>query len=264
MKANVLYLILTIACMATMAPYQVNGQAVGSPAPDFTLSTDAGTSFNMASQNGKVVFIFFFGYDCPHCLANGNNTETGIYDVYKVFSDFVAIGIDTWNGNEAGVESFKSSTEVTYPLCYEGSELEELYSTSYDRIVVVDQEGIIQYKSTANATSGVVAAASKVISSLLSITSVEDVDQGDDFALSIHPNPATDQIQIKPPVQSEETATISILNTTGQVVAIKEIRQTSADEAVSMSVGFLPAGLYFLQYQTEGKVETAKLVVERD
>ncbi len=198
MKARVIHFSLVVACVAMMTSGFVNGQAVGTAAPDFTLSTDEGGSFKLSEQKGKVVFIFFFGYACPHCLGNGNNTETGVYNVYKEDSDFVAIGIDTWNGNASGVANFKSSTGLTYPLCYEGSDVESLYGTTYDRMVVIDKEGVIQYKSTVNSTSDIVEAASGVISTLLtdattslstSVTSLTlDAEAGSTASFSITSN----------------------------------------------------------------------------
>lgn len=264
MKASVYILRMTIVCVAMMVSGLVNGQAVGTTAPDFTLSTDIGTEFTLSSQRGRIVFIFFFGYACPHCLENGNNTETGVYNLYKEDSDFVAIGVDTWNGTEAGVASYKSSTGLTYPLCYDGSDLESLYSTTYDRMVVVDREGIIQYKSTANATSNVVQEASSMINSLLNATAVEEVRRSNDISLSIYPNPASDQIYIKPSVKSEGKATILIRNTNGQIVATKQIRRRSGAETVRMPVGSLVPGIYVLQYQSDSIEKSVKLVVGRN
>jgi len=129
-------------------------------------------------------------------------------------------------------------------------------------MIVIDKEGVIRYKSHANSVSGIVEAASQVISSLLNATTVGDVYQGDDPSLLVYPNPATDQIHIRPSVFNDGKSTIYIRNTSGQVLATKQIRHMSADEAVSMPVGSLPAGIYLLQYQTNSKVESVKLVVE--
>jgi hypothetical protein len=92
--------------------------------------------------------------------------------VYRENSDFVAIGIDTWNGNASGVANFKASTGLTYPLCYNGSDVESLYGTTYDRMVVIDKDGVIQYKSTVNSSTDEVEAASTVINSLLNPVSL--------------------------------------------------------------------------------------------
>jgi peroxiredoxin len=138
-------------------------QDVGDEAPDFSLTTLNGNSFTLSNYRGKVVFIFFFGYACPHCLANGNNTETGIYNIYKSYEEFEAVGVDTWNGNNSGVSSFASTTGITYTLCLQAGALEATYQTTYDRIVVVDKEGIIRYKSTANSVTSIVSDAAQVV-----------------------------------------------------------------------------------------------------
>lgn len=54
--------------------------AAGKPAPDFTLPTDAGTSFTLSGQRGKSVLIYFYPQaDTPACndqnLAFTANTE---------------------------------------------------------------------------------------------------------------------------------------------------------------------------------------------
>ncbi|NJK85193.1 MAG: TlpA family protein disulfide reductase [Bacteroidales bacterium] len=120
-----------------MSVLLAKGQNVGEPAPDFTLNVLNGGQFKLSDQKGKVVFIFVFGYNCPHCKANGPNTQTGIYEMFMDNSSFVAIGVDTWNGNSSGVESFKATTGITYPLGLNASSIESLYSTTYDRILVV-------------------------------------------------------------------------------------------------------------------------------
>jgi cytochrome oxidase Cu insertion factor (SCO1/SenC/PrrC family) len=81
------YLVLSLFLLNFVG--NIDAQSVGDQAPDFTLSTVNGTSFTLSNQQGKVVFIFIFGYACPHCLANGNNTQTGIYQKYKNNEDFV-------------------------------------------------------------------------------------------------------------------------------------------------------------------------------
>jgi len=241
-------------------PDNIFPQLVGSPAPDFTLTTNEDSSFRLSDHQGRVVFIFFFGYGCPHCLANGNNTETGIYEVFKDNADFVAIGIDTWDGNSAGVANFQTSTGISYPLCLKGSDIEELYQTTYDRIVVIDREGIIRYKSTANATSEVVNTAAEIISSLLISTGIDNASGLTD--LIVYPVPAVERIFVRTSSNKAGNALIRIINPSGQIVISQPVAvsQSGIDE-YSISVESLKPGLYFLQFADNEVIRTARVLI---
>ncbi|MCV9386516.1 redoxin domain-containing protein [Reichenbachiella ulvae] len=176
-------------------------QSVGSAAPDFSLSYLSGGTFHLSDHKGKVVFLFIFGNQCPHCRSNGPNTESGIYEVYKSNPNFVAVGIDVWDGNASLVADFQDRTGITYPLCLNGSAIEDLYNTTYDRMIVIDKDGIIRFKDNAQATSAVVSSASEVIAYYLA--DISDDGMGMDMVLStnqklsfnLYPNP-TNQSQI--------------------------------------------------------------------
>lgn len=261
------FLLSLIVFIALIVPENTFSQNVGDAAPDFTLSVLGGTSFKLSDYKGKVVFIFLFGYACPHCLANGNNTETGIYDVYKSNSDFEAVGVDTWDGNESGVESFKSSTGLTYPLCLMGSSVLDLYNTTYDRIIVVDKEGIIRYKAVANSTSDVVSEASDVISNYLGGTmtpsAVKNINN-DNGLLKIYPIPANDRVQIRSNMKPGGTASIRIISISGKIVMEKKINTITSGENISISVNNLVDGMYYLQFTTPEDTMTGKLIVDRN
>lgn len=246
-------------------------QSVGDPAPDFTLSTDAGYNFTLSENEGKVIFIFFFGYACPHCLANGNNTETAIYEVYKNNHDFVAIGIDTWDGNESGVASFKSSTDITYPLCYMGSSVESTYLTTYDRIVVIDKEGVIRYKSTANATAEIASAASDVVEEYLADMAPSALlgrsQENNGSSLLIYPVPAKDNLFIGLPDGSPGSSDVivTILNTGGQIVAKHKLADfLPKKNHLKISVEDLPNGVYFVEYTDLKAKYTGRAIVRND
>ncbi len=253
------------------------GQNVGDPAPNFSLEKLGGGQFTLSSQEGKVVFIFLFGYSCPHCLANGPNTQSGIYEVFAGDPDFVAVGVDTWDGNEAGVESFKSSTGVGYQLCLKGSGLEDSYNSTYDRIIVVDQNGIIQYKATANATASVVNQAKSVIESLLAEGGDDDDKMDDDMmkenmitglsdtdnyqsATEIFPNPARDVLNIEASSFEGNELDVRIFDTTGKKAFKGKIRKLESD-FVQVPVEQLRNGLYILQVESTGQKITRKFLV---
>lgn len=165
--------LFTIAMVFLFAG-QISAQNVGDNAPDFTLDKLDGGSFDLSDNLGKVIFIFTFGNSCSHCIANGPNTETGIYDVYKNDANFVAVGVDAWDGSTGQVQSYQVSTGISYPLLLNGGTMVSDYSTTYDRMIVVDQEGVIRYKGTSNATPTVVAQASAVIEGLLQTAAIDD------------------------------------------------------------------------------------------
>lgn len=121
------------------------------PAPDFTYTSLSGDEYTLSNFNGKVVYIFFFGANCPHCRDNGPATESTIYQPYKNDSNFVALGLDTWNTSASEVESFKEVTGISYPLLLNAREsLIDYYgdASKYDRSVVVSPNGNIAYKGT--------------------------------------------------------------------------------------------------------------------
>ncbi|HCI71008.1 MAG TPA: hypothetical protein DHV30_10600, partial [Balneola sp.] len=83
---------------------------------DFTLTSLSNEQITLSDLKGKVVYIFFFGSNCPHCRDNGPITETDIYQNFKDEDNFVALGLDTWNTSAGEVNTFKNITGITYPL----------------------------------------------------------------------------------------------------------------------------------------------------
>lgn len=120
-------------------------------APDFNLTSLDGTEYTLSELKGDIVYIFFFGSNCPHCRDNGPITQTEIYQRFFSNSNFVALGLDTWNTSVSEVESFKNVTGITYPLLLNAQQsLVDYYGNTgfYDRSVVIDSEGKIAYMGT--------------------------------------------------------------------------------------------------------------------
>lgn len=139
--------ILTAAC-SDNGPTSF-GDKIGESAPDFTYTSLDGESITLSQQNGKVVYLFFFGANCPHCRANGPVTQTQIYQAFDDNPNFIALGLDTWNTSASSVNNFKSVTGITYPLLLNAQKsLIDYYgdSGSYDRSVVIAADGTIAYQ----------------------------------------------------------------------------------------------------------------------
>ncbi|MEO1022327.1 MAG: redoxin family protein, partial [Bacteroidota bacterium] len=120
-------------------------------APNFTLNSLDGDEVTLSDLRGNVIYLFFFGSNCPHCLQNGPVTENVIFQRFKDEPDFLAFGLDTWNTSASSVIRFQSTTGITYPMLLQAREtLRDYYgnTSDYDRSVVIDKEGKIAYRGT--------------------------------------------------------------------------------------------------------------------
>ncbi|MCG8581295.1 MAG: TlpA family protein disulfide reductase [Bacteroidales bacterium] len=127
-------------------------------APDFSLTSLSGTTVSLQDFNDKVLVMFFLGNSCPSCKAAAPNIQTQIADEYASNSSVAVIGLDQWDGNEASVQGFKNTTGVSFPLLLKASKVASDYSTTYDRLIVVNKEGKIVFKGTQGASKDIKAA----------------------------------------------------------------------------------------------------------
>ena len=273
-------LIAVLVLIPIMWVADASAQSVGSAAPNFTLDRLNGGTFTLSDYEGKVVFIFFFGYGCPHCLANGPNTQSGIYELYQGESDFVAIGIDTWDGNSAGVQNFQSSTGVQYPLCLKGSSVEDLYQTTYDRIVVIDKAGIIKFKATSDATSSVVTQAASVIDQLLGedpppmeeppmeeppmdsmVTGLGELSS-DQIGSLVFPNPVRNYLFINGELLPSGDYDFDLFNVKGQRIFQIQLQRQS-DDPIQVTFPFIRDGLYIMRLSSSDGMIIKKILVRQ-
>ena len=118
----------------------------GEKAPEFSLLATDGTAIQSSQFVGKNLVIFFFGYSCPPCIGAGPDIESKLYQAFKDNDAFAMIGADQWEGNNAGVDNFGSTTGITFPLGTKGASMARDFGTTYDRLVVVNAEGKIVYR----------------------------------------------------------------------------------------------------------------------
>jgi peroxiredoxin len=235
----------------------LHAQNVGDNAPNFTLDKLGGGTFTLSEQTGKVVFIFFFGNSCSHCLSNGPNTQSIIYNTYKNNPDFVAVGIDTWDGNASAVQSYKTTTGIEYTLLLNGSDVESNYLTTYDRIVVVDKQGKIQYKATQNATTTVTNAASDVIENLLGqSTSIINRSQTAG-TLKLDSYLAQYQLSFDNPFKLGTKAQIVIYDLSGKIVLNSKLL---LNEKTFLDISMLSTGYYTLSLIADNSLQVARFV----
>ena len=246
---------ITIA-IALLLAVQVGAQNVGDDAPDFTLNQLDGGSFNLADQMGKVVFIFTFGNSCSHCIANGPNTETGIYSNYKNNSNFVAVGIDAWNGSSGQVQSYRASTGLTYPLLLDGGTMVSNYSTTYDRMIVIDQDGVIRYKGTSNASTSKVAEASTIISGLLA-TAPLDEEVATSVSFEAAYVSSQNALRVNNPFGTSAQVMYRVMDLSGRILQQSSL---SLSESNIIALDATSKGLNFINISDGQRSYTAKFI----
>ena len=131
-------------------------------APDFTLNSLDNGQVKLSDYSGKVVVLFFFGNTCPSCISVGPSIQSKLATPYASNTNYAILGLDQWNGNTSSVQSFKTTTNISFPLLLSASTVASSYKTTYDRIVVIDKLGNIAFSGTRGASSDVDAAKAKV------------------------------------------------------------------------------------------------------
>jgi peroxiredoxin len=244
----------------------VFSQEEGDQAPDFSFQDTNGQTFTLSDHRGKVVFMFLFGNTCPSCLGFGKQTETKVNQVYGDNENFVAVGLDLWNSSSSvtSVRSFGESTEITYPLLIQAGSVADLYSTTYDRLIVVDQDGIIRFKGKSLARNDLDDAID-VIDQYLMFTSNEDFNAQNDRIIDVYPNPADNFVTIRFGLTEGKTVSLSVWNSLGQETGLNYEEYLGAGEhQVSLNVSELENGLYFYRLDSESNQGiTGRILVKR-
>lgn len=164
-------LLVTSSCSSDSdSASQSSGSDSGSPttpgtttkAPDFTLNSLENGQVKLTNYSGKVVVLFFLGSTCPLCISAAPSIQSKLATPYASNSNYAIFGLDQWDGNTSAVQSFKTTTGVSFPLLLNASPVASSYKTTYDRIVVIDKSGNIVFSGTRGAASDVDAVKAKV------------------------------------------------------------------------------------------------------
>ena len=143
---------------------------------------------------------------------------TFLPSIYQTFKNenFQAIGLDVWNGSAAQVQTFKIQTGITYPLSLNASASAVDYGVIRDYSVVIDQDGIIQYKGPSVNFPVIV----NKIEELLTETAVEN-NQNKLSRFALHqnyPNPFNPSTTISFVLPKEAYAELSIYNPESKLI----------------------------------------------
>ena len=248
----------------------------GEEAPGFSLESLEGDTYTLSKMKGKVVYIFFFGAGCPHCRANGPVTEENIYQEFKEDTNFVALGLETWNQSASAVESFRNVTGISYPLLLEARQILVNYygsSSAYDRSVVIDTEGNISYKGTGYVDTDAQTVAMTISDLLEDVnTSVEDgagQNPRKTRLLQNYPNPFNPATTIQYRLAEAGNVELSIYNPLGQKITtlvsgrkgagLHTVRWEAA--TTSNQRGSLASSVYYYQLRTNHKTLTRQMLL---
>ncbi|RMH60242.1 MAG: T9SS C-terminal target domain-containing protein [Calditrichaeota bacterium] len=243
----------------------VTAQVVGSNAKNFTLQQLDGGTITFDDHAGKVIYINWFGYACPTCLAEGNETQTKIADQYKG-QNFVAWGIDVWDGTSSGVQNYKNRTGITYPLLLDGGSTASDWGVSYQYSTVVDQQGVIQFYDRTNKVDAINAK----ITELLSATRIAPPTEPAPFGFELranYPNPFNPRTAIPFTVDREQNIRLDIYNVNGKRVQTLVNNRFAAGQyelswnGRDINGQAAGSGVYFVRLQGERVTHTRRILL---
>ena len=227
---------------------------VGDSAQDFTVTTLSGESYTLSDDYGKVILIFFFGHNCPYCAAHGPKIQRDIVDVYSSNPDFAAVGLGVWDGSNAQVEAFKTSTGLTIPLGVQASAVGSLYGVAHDVLVVIDSRQTIifesqSYQDASDAAKTKIQEALDELSG--SVTSAVSFEQEMVKLEQNFPNPFVTSTTIPYSLEVSSEVRLSIFDITGreEKVLVNEY-QPAGNYEIALSDSQLANGIYFYRLET--------------
>lgn len=264
-------LFLPVLLSLSLIGQTLYSQKAGDPAPDFTLQTVDGVTFQLSQHPNKVIMILFFGYNCPICLAGDPSVQSDIVSKYSSNQDFLAIGVDAWDGSKSGVRSFRTSTGLKMDMCLMGSSIETLYGlTGWDRVVIVDKEGNIAYKGDADASQTIKPAKAAIDAALngsssdttMMTTAVNNTKTDRATRVTVYPNPIFNNATISFELDQPSIVNIQVRSIGGKILYEKQAGYyASGRNKIPFDAGNLRGGVYYLILRATGQTEVSKFVV---
>jgi peroxiredoxin len=249
---------LAIILFLSFASLQLSAQNVGEAGPDFEVTLLGGETFKLSEQEGKVVFVFFFGNNCPSCKAVAPNIESEIYQGFMDNEQFVAVGLDTWNSSSSvsTVTAFKNSTGVSFPLAINAGDVATSYGSTYDRLMVIDSEGILVHKGAIGAKNDIDNAV-EAISENLTSTSLRKRSAAHEN-LKVYPVPASDRLHFE---HADGISSVELFDVTGRLVRELHFDSGASTGKQAISLEGLRPGAYFYGLDTGAGRVSGKFLI---
>lgn len=249
---------LLIACAFAFTSIAQN---VGETAPDFTLKTLTNQDYKLSDNRGKVILVFLVGYGCPFCIASAPTVKSTIIDAFSSSTKFQSVVIDTWNGSTSAVQNFKNSTGLPGIFLQNGGSVATSWSTTYDRLVVIDAEGVMTFKGSSAASSDANSAKQAVQTAINKIvTSTTEIEDNGFQVEQNYPNPFSDKSKIEFNLPEAETVSFNITDITGKVAHQISRFYPAGNNSIEIDGSDLSKGIYFYRLNAGKRAWTGKMI----
>ena len=248
--------------LAVAFTFTAVAQNVGETAPDFTLKTLSDQDYKLSDNRNNVILIFLVGYSCPLCIASAPTVKSNVIDQFSDNSNFQTVIIDTWNGSKTSVQNFKNSTGLPGVYLQKGSSVATSWSTTYDRLVVIDGDGKMVFKGSSAASSDANEAKQAVQNALNKIvTSANEIEKEGFWVEQNYPNPFSIQTEIKFNLPEPETVSLKIMDVSGKQLMHNLQLFPAGKNAIEIKRDDLTNGIYFYRFKTSSDSFTGKMII---
>ncbi|GEM_PF-2713603 len=258
--------LFTLLIAAGLLLNTASAQTVGQPAPDFMLKTLSNSDYTLSANKGKVILVYLVGYSCPLCIAAAPTVQSDLISAFSGNNNFEVVIIDTWNGSVSSFNTFKNRTMLTGIYLLMGGDVATSWTTTYDRLAVVDAEGKLVFKGTRAARSDINEAKSAIQTALQNVsTSVFDLEENSVVSLGQnYPNPAIGKTNIEFSIAASNFVTLKVTNLAGKEVAsLINSELPAGKHLVQFDTDNLPNGIYFYRLDAGNNSATNKMIINK-
>jgi hypothetical protein len=255
---------LMIAALITMS--SATAQNVGQVAPDFTLKTLENSDYVLSGNRGKVILAFMVGYGCPLCIASSPDVKAELQNMFGSNSKFQFLVIDTWDGSTTALNGFKNNTGLDAIYLQKGGSVATSWSTTYDRLIVIDAQGKMVFKGGKAARSDVNSAKTAIETALKNLTtSAIDIEKNKQASLGQNfPNPVINKANIEFSIAKAGEVSLKVIDITGKEVATLIHEKLDAGlHSAEFKTDNIPNGIYFYRLDVESFSVSKKMIVNK-